>query len=448
MRHCLLCSRQYADAMQYCPHDGTALPPPDNLVGKILDGKYRIEALHGSGGMGAVYRATQVNLERTVALKVVRGDFLKDAIVTERFKREALAVARLKHPHIVTVYDFGIVQDGGAYLVMEFLEGRTLRIEIQNRSKLPVGPAVDIMRQICSAVHAAHTEGIIHRDLKPDNIFLESTRDGSVLVKILDFGVAKLRQNTADLARSADLTMSGMMLGTPIYMSPEQCQGEPFDARSDIYSLGCVFYEMVAGRPPFLGNSPSALIIKHASEAPEAADRPRADDPAGSRERDNEGTREGSGGSISDGDGPRQGSRRRLGAARYSDIVSTGGRPGTFHVRDAVASEDRDRQGPRRRALPGPRDGWGSPASIGRPAVPQRSQGRIRRVPDIRDCRQRDHRALVRTDARRPAIGGRRAVPRLDGRSARDQPQARRGPARDRQFPQAGECVPAQRATR
>ena len=254
--------------MQYCPHDGTALPPPDNLVGKILDGKYRIEALHGSGGMGAVYRATQVNLERTVALKVVRGDFLKDAIVTERFKREALAVARLKHPHIVTVYDFGIVQDGGAYLVMEFLEGRTLRIEIQNRSKLPVGPAVDIMRQICSAVHAAHTEGIIHRDLKPDNIFLESTRDGSVLVKILDFGVAKLRQNTADLARSADLTMSGMMLGTPIYMSPEQCQGEPFDARSDIYSLGCVFYEMVAGRPPFLGNSPSALIIKHASEAP------------------------------------------------------------------------------------------------------------------------------------------------------------------------------------
>ena len=107
MRHCLLCSRQYADAMQYCPHDGTALPPPDNLVGKIIDGKYRIEALHGSGGRGAVYRATQVNLERTVALKVVRGDFLKDAIVTERFKREALAVARLKHPHIVTVYDFG-----------------------------------------------------------------------------------------------------------------------------------------------------------------------------------------------------------------------------------------------------------------------------------------------------------------------------------------------------
>lgn len=254
--------------MQYCPHDGTALPPPDNLVGKVLDGKYRIDALHGSGGMGAVYRATQVNLERTVALKVVRGDFLKDAIVTERFKREALAVARLKHPHIVTVYDFGIVKEGGAYLVMEFLEGRTLRVEIQNRSKLPVGPAVDIMRQICSAVHAAHTEGIIHRDLKPDNIFLESTRDGSVLVKILDFGVAKLRQNTADLARSADLTMSGMMLGTPIYMSPEQCQGEPFDARADIYSLGCVFYEMLAGRPPFLGNTPSALIIKHASEAP------------------------------------------------------------------------------------------------------------------------------------------------------------------------------------
>ncbi len=271
MRSCLLCSRQYDDIVQYCPHDGTALPPPDLLVGRVIDGKYRIDSLHGSGGMGAVYRATQVNLERTVALKVVRGDFLKDAIVTERFKREALAVARLKHPHIVTVYDFGIMTDGGAYLVMEFLEGRSLRVEIQNRGRIPIGPAVELMRQICSAVHAAHVEGVIHRDLKPDNIFLERGREGAITVKILDFGVAKLRQNTSELkTQSAELTMSGMMLGTPIYMSPEQCQGDPLDARSDIYSLGCVFYEMVAGRPPFLGSTPSALIIKHASEAPRA----------------------------------------------------------------------------------------------------------------------------------------------------------------------------------
>ena len=269
MRQCLLCSRQYQDSVQYCPHDGTALPAPDFLVGKVIDGKYRVDALHGSGGMGSVYRATQVNLDRTVALKVVRGDFLKDAVITERFKREALAVARLKHPHIVTVYDFGIMAEGGAYLVMEFLEGRTLRAEIQRRQRLAAGPAVDLMRQICSAVHAAHVEGVIHRDLKPDNIFLEVRRDNSYVVKILDFGVAKLRQNTAELKiPGGDLTMSGMMLGTPIYMSPEQCQGEPLDARSDIYSLGCVFYEMIAGRPPFLGSTATQLIIKHASETP------------------------------------------------------------------------------------------------------------------------------------------------------------------------------------
>jgi serine/threonine protein kinase/tetratricopeptide (TPR) repeat protein len=268
MRQCLLCSRQYDDPVQFCPHDGTALPPPDQLVGKVIDGKYRIDALQGSGGMGAVYRATQVQLERTVALKVVRGDFISDAVVAERFKREALAVARLKHPHIVTIYDFGLMDEGGAYLVMEFLEGQTLRAEIQKRERLPVGPAVELMRQVCSAVHAAHVEGVIHRDLKPDNIFLERGRDGSLVVKILDFGVAKLRQNTSELKGQAELTMSGMMLGTPIYMSPEQCQGEPLDPRSDIYSLGCVFYEMLAGRPPFVGSTATQLIIKHASVEP------------------------------------------------------------------------------------------------------------------------------------------------------------------------------------
>jgi len=151
MRQCLLCSRQYDDPVQFCPHDGTALPAPDLMVGKVIDGKYRIDALQGSGGMGAVYRATQVNLERTVALKVVRGDFTKDAVVAERFKREALAVARLKHPHIVTVYDFGVMDEGGAYLVMEFLEGHTLRTEIQKREKLPIGPAIAMEEPSCGS---------------------------------------------------------------------------------------------------------------------------------------------------------------------------------------------------------------------------------------------------------------------------------------------------------
>jgi serine/threonine-protein kinase len=271
MRQCLLCSRQYEESVQFCPHDGTALPPSDNLVGRIIDGKYRVESLHGSGGMGSVYRAVQVNLERVVALKVMRGDFLKDRTAAERFKREALAVARLKHPHIVTVYDFGVMPEGVAYLVMEYLDGKTLRAELQTRKKIPLGPAVELMRQVCSAVHAAHAEGVIHRDLKPDNIFLETTRDGSLAVKILDFGVAKLRLSQE--SQGVELTMSGVMLGTPVYMSPEQCHGDALDARTDIYSLGCVFYEMLTGRPPFVANSAPALIIKHASEAPEPPSR-------------------------------------------------------------------------------------------------------------------------------------------------------------------------------
>jgi serine/threonine-protein kinase len=272
MRQCLLCSRQYEDDVQFCPHDGAAMPPPDDFVGRLIDDKYRIEALHGTGGMGAVYLATQVALDRRVALKVVKGDFLKDPVVTERFKREALAVARLKHPHIVTVYDFGFTPDGAAYLVMEFLEGRTLRQEIHARGRVPAGPAVDLMRQVCAAVSAAHAEGIIHRDLKPDNIFLEQGHDGALTVKILDFGIAKLKQNSAE-GSSHDLAMGGVLLGTPLYMSPEQCQGESLDQRSDIYSLGCVFYEMLAGRPPFTGDTATQLIVKHVSEEPAPLDR-------------------------------------------------------------------------------------------------------------------------------------------------------------------------------
>jgi serine/threonine protein kinase/tetratricopeptide (TPR) repeat protein len=279
MRQCPLCSRQYEDGVRFCPHDGKGLPLPDTFVGKVIDGKYRIDALHGTGGMGAVYRATQVHLERTVAFKVVRGDFLKDNVTGQRFKREALAVARLKHPHIVTVYDFGITQDGGAYLVMEFLEGHSLRDELAKGKRLQLGRAIELMRQICSAVHAAHVEGIIHRDLKPENIFLETARDGSTVVKVLDFGVAKLRQ--ASEMNAPELTMSGTLLGTPLYMAPEQCEGLSIDVRADIYSLGCVFYEMLAGRPPFIGNSGAAIIIKHASEKPKPPGAYGADVPSG-----------------------------------------------------------------------------------------------------------------------------------------------------------------------
>ena len=241
MRQCPLCSRLYDNAAEFCPQDGRVLLLPDPLLGEIIDGKYRIDSLLGSGGQGAVYRATHVLLQRRAAFKVVRGDFLADAAVTERFRREALAIARLKHPHIVTIHDFGISPEAGAYLVMEYLEGHSLHNEIQQCTRLPVGPALDLMWQICAAVQAAHAAGVIHRDLKPENIFLEMKPDGSVSVKILDFGVAKLH-GMPDLKVSeyqghdenSSLTEPNKVIETPAYMSHEHCLGKPQHFRTDI----------------------------------------------------------------------------------------------------------------------------------------------------------------------------------------------------------------------
>lgn len=266
MRRCIQCFRVYEDGVQFCPRDGTALPPPDTLIGRVLDNKYRIDALQGLGGMGAVYRGTQLNLDRTVAVKIVKGDFLEDEQVTERFRREALAVGRLNHSNIVTVYDFGVLPDVGAYLVMEFLQGRTLRQELKEEGRIELERATELMLQACSAVYAAHVEGIIHRDLKPDNVFLQLTIEGDTQVKILDFGVAKFTGVPDPLGH--ELTLTGMVIGTPVYMSPEQCQGEELDLRTDIYSLGCVFFEMLAGRPPFSATTSSAIVVKHATEPP------------------------------------------------------------------------------------------------------------------------------------------------------------------------------------
>lgn len=274
MRQCPLCSRLYDDAVGFCPQDNRVLFLPDPLLGQVIDGKYRIDALLGGGGQGTVYRAIHVHLQRNAAFKVVRSDFVADAETTDRFKREALTVARLKHPHIVTIHDFGISPEVGAYLVMEHLEGHSLHEEIRQRTRIPVGGALELMAQICTAVHAAHTQGVVHRDLKPENIFLEARPDGARMVKILDFGVAKLRgassfeASSQDAYRNPRLTMAGKVFGTPAYMSPEQAAGELLDARSDIYSLACVFYEMISGRPPFVYDGLTALHLQHVQTEP------------------------------------------------------------------------------------------------------------------------------------------------------------------------------------
>jgi serine/threonine-protein kinase PknK len=240
----------------------------DPLLGRVVAGAYRLDELLGQGGMGAVYRAMQISLERVVALKVMLGRETASDVVLKRFRREALAAARLRHPNIVTVYDSGVEADVGAFIVMEYLEGATLAEEIRARRRFDPEEAIELALQACWGVHAAHEDGLIHRDLKPANIFLEKRMGGSggpaTEVKVLDFGLVKVLEDTQGFS----ITRTGAVLGTPAYMAPEQCEGHEIDRRADVYSLGCVVYEMLAGRPPFRGSSAAAIMLKHMTAEP------------------------------------------------------------------------------------------------------------------------------------------------------------------------------------
>ncbi len=336
------------------------MPGLEHYVGEVLDEKYRLEHLLGQGGMGAVYLATHLGTERYVALKLISPQFMRNNEFVERFKREARAAGRLRHPNVVDVTDFGFapLKDGQvAYLVMEYLDGCTLGDVLAEEKRLPLEWVADILDQVCSAVHEAHQQGIVHRDLKPDNIWLEPNRLGSYRVKVLDFGIAKLGEtgaplsdddpaatiiddltsltkaqletdtllrssgdesktrsftvrpdgeavgtvmqkgpvteafaheeddgtllfdqgtpgsarHTAHIATSpqgAALTRVGAIMGTPLYMAPEQCGGGRVDTRSDIYSLGVIAYQMLAGEPPFEGNT-STVMRAHRENKPQ-----------------------------------------------------------------------------------------------------------------------------------------------------------------------------------
>jgi serine/threonine-protein kinase len=277
MLHCPRCGKQYPDSVHVCPADFTPLKadetladvPVDRLIGRVFDDKYRLDERLGGGGMGTVYRATHLLIDRPVAVKVLSQRFVEDQTAQQRFHREARAAGRMQHPNAVSVTDFGSTTDGYLYIVMELLEGRTLRDLLAREAPLDIARAVSIMLQMCAAVAAAHDAGLIHRDLKPANIFIAQRPDTPTVVKVLDFGVAKFAVEEQADDDYQTLTQVGTIIGTPRYMSPEQCAGSgPVSPASDVYSLGIIFYEMLAGVTPFNAETPLAIAFRHVSESP------------------------------------------------------------------------------------------------------------------------------------------------------------------------------------
>jgi hypothetical protein len=254
----------------YEKHHSASLPTvrlvdPDPLIGRLIDGKYELIAKLGEGAMSVVYLARRVHIGDDVAVKILLGKFVTDAAALARFRREARAAAMLHHPNVITIHDFGETRDEGvpAYIVMEFVRGTPLRHLLNSENHFPVERALRLMRGICAGVGAAHRQGVVHRDLKPENIIVVAPDDDYEFesVRVLDFGLAKL---LADSGAGPKVTV----VGTPYYMSPEQCMGVSLDARSDVYSLGAMLYELLVGKPPFVADTVSGIVSQHLSETP------------------------------------------------------------------------------------------------------------------------------------------------------------------------------------
>ncbi len=265
-RFCPRCVKKVAGELDNCPECGIRLiaSMDGDLSGSVLDERYDVIESLGKGGMGVVYKARQRIIDRWVALKVLRRELVQDENSVKRFLVEAKAVANLRSPHTITLYDFGISREGLLYFTMELLEGRVLTKIIRNEAPLDPERAIALVLQVCDSLREAHGKGILHRDLKPDNIYVLPGEGGREHVKVLDFGIAKMLNEGSE----GSITATGMICGTPMYLSPEQATGLPLDGRSDMYSLGIILYEMLAGSPPFEDATPMGILLKQVNQEP------------------------------------------------------------------------------------------------------------------------------------------------------------------------------------
>ncbi|MEZ4403276.1 MAG: serine/threonine-protein kinase [Kofleriaceae bacterium] len=273
-RFCGACGRATSATEPSYKNLASPTAAPADLVGREIAGRYRVTAKLGEGGMGAVYRGEQISLKRQVAIKVLRPELSADVGLVRRFNAEAELAARLSHPNTVNIYDFGQDANGALFIAMEFLEGRSLRHLLTQEAPLTPARALSIGRQVAASLADAHAHGIVHRDLKPDNVMLTERGKERDVARVLDFGIAKLRDD--DRATNA-MTRAGDLVGTPQYMAPEQIKGDAVDGRTDVYALGAMLYEMITGRLPFEGPTVMAVLSKHLTETPPAPSERRPD---------------------------------------------------------------------------------------------------------------------------------------------------------------------------
>jgi serine/threonine-protein kinase len=267
---CPVCATEFPDDVRFCKNDGSALrslTPVADLVGQIIAERYHILKKLGEGGMGQVYLAEHVKMGRRSAIKVVNPAMMHDPDTIARFNREASNASRIAHPNVCAVYDFGETADGLVYLVMEFVEGEPLGTVLEREGALPLERAAAIFFQVAEALQAAHELGIVHRDLKPDNVMIARGRGGAPLVKVVDFGIAKAVEGP-DGADRQKVTKTGLVIGTPEFMSPEQLAGDPLDGKSDLYALGLVFFRMLTGQLPFVAETVQETMVKRLTDDP------------------------------------------------------------------------------------------------------------------------------------------------------------------------------------